>query len=64
MIVVRALQSNKINNIGVIMKLSIAAFIMLPSITGLSACALPNVYHFNSVLEKRESFKTVDVYME
>jgi len=51
------------------MKLSGATLFILCGVAGLTACASPNVYHFNSVLEQEESAKqprakTVDVYID
>ena len=47
-----------------IIKLSVATLLMLCGLAGLSACASPNVYHFNSVLEHHEDAKIVDVYLD
>jgi len=46
------------------MKLSVASFLTLCGFAGLSACASPNVYHFNSVLEQQKNVKAVDVYLD
>ena len=46
------------------MMLSVTRLLMLCGLAGLSACASPNVYHFNNVLEQQETAKTIDVYLD
>ena len=46
------------------MKPIVDNLIILCAFAGLSACASPNVYHFNSILEHHENAKTVDVYLD
>jgi len=48
------------------MKPIVDNLIILCAFAGLSACASPNVYHFNSVIEQQEraKTKTVDVYID
>ena len=46
------------------MKFCVHTILNICILAGLSACASPNVYHFNSVLEQYEDAKTVDVYLD